>query len=477
MKNIKRTLITIAVATLALVSVPTTVEAATKVYKATDSYNQDYDWGASGKVSQKKGQITLYNGGEVDLSAGVGRTIYYEYKAGTTKVSAVKTPNTKSKKIKSNKYKTFKVTKNTVVKFKVVKGKVTKTKLNKAKTYYFVCKVQKNNNFMITRNANQTVSNYGKLVTLETDGRVCDKVVYTLNGGKKKTVTGDDIKFQITGPTTIKVTGYKMGKKLGTYTYNYDVKKYAPKKMHDYALKGSLPNEKWIDYLTIPYGDGYAVAYTLNGSTPSLTNGKFVTEFEEDTHNFGYMQKTDCPVERFNQYGKVTVKVQVYKKMYYKNTSNQYVFAGYEPVGGVQTKTYKTWAYNPFRPSSNVPYSDPAYDNSILYMSYIAPTTQESPHLTKMQVTYVDVNGYMVTVELEPGQKLTDVHTKAQRLGSVVTFYVDGENVYEEVMQAKIQYFVSHLNGSGYEIKTVTYDDYLDSFTNHPAKVCTGITQ
>lgn len=103
-----------------------------------------------------------------------------------------------------------------------------------------------------------------------------------------------------------------MGKKLGTYTYNYDVKTYKPKSVHDYKLKGAYSAPQYCTWkFNVPYGDGYALAYT--------TDGSFISDLTVAKGNYS-VDKTDEPFGcadgyiKYDKDGKTTFKAQLYKK-------------------------------------------------------------------------------------------------------------------------------------------------------------------
>lgn len=491
MMNIRRTLVTVAIAALAIISVPTTVEAAKKekCYKAEANITDDpYYISLDDDIADKKGQATFANGGYLELgdNSRIKGTVYYNVKTNATKASDVKTPTMKSKKIKAGKSKTFKFSKNTVIKFKVVPGKVTKAKFKKAKTYYYICKVQKKTNFMVDlpKNTTDICTVYPGYDGLEVDDDACDKVIYTVetNGNKQKNTQKithrDDTIYldKITGPTTVTVTGYKMGKKLGTYTYNYDVKTYKPKSVHDYKLKCSYSDPQYCTWkFDVPYGDGYALAYTTDGSTPSLTNGSFISDLSK-TNDAYYVTKNESPVFiEYDKDGETVFKAQLYKKVYYKTSTGAYEFAGYEAYRGVTTKTYTTFKRfcvgSRNTHLSNYPETKfsktencPDLTNFCDYKNVSKDSSKE------VLLTCIDYKGYVKTYTLKAGERLSDL----TKYGACSTLYVmykvgdkyneplDGE-AFEEICGTRTLF--SEL---GF---TPTAEDFRKSLTDNPTRL------
>lgn len=462
MKNIKRTLMTVAVAMLALVSIPATVEAAEKVYKAKAQSTSTYTVGAysTERLSTpiSGGKATFVNGGEVYLSTGKNVTIYYEYKTNATKVSAVKTPTNKSKKIKANKYKTFKITKNTVIKFKVVKGKTTKSTVKKAKTYSLVCNYKKAD-FVTTKPGVYSV-NYGSTASIKLNKGSYDKFTYTVKNtetGKTKTETLKDnrtgFSASITGPTTITVTGYKFDKKLGTYTYKYDVKTYNNPKL-SYKLVGNYSDPNFLAVeIKMPYASGFAVSYTTNGSTPSLKNGTFIETLTEDNSTISLTKE-----------GKVTFKAQLYKKVYYKK-DGKYVLAYYEPYNGVTTNVYRVSAWAEFR----IKTTTENYPDNTNFNDYICPKEWDG-----LYVTFLDYKGYIRTIFLKPGERVSDCSKYGVVRLYCMTEVVAGMTEYN-VKDAS--YFLQRTNVEDATwmkskgIAPFTAADYAKSFTDNPTRL------
>ena len=461
-----------AILALAVISVPTTVEAAKKekCYKASvDGWSEYYNCIPEQYLSYNDGRIVYANGGYLDLTANKGTTIYYTVKKGTTKASAVKAPTIKSAKIESKKTKTFKITKNTTIKFKVVKGKATKAKIKKAKTYYVVCKVQKKTNFMETLPTGSTVIfNYCGLAGLAVNTKVCDKVVYTVNGGKKQTEKGSTVYFSAYGPTTLKVTGYKMGKKLGTYTYNYDVKTYAPKSVHDYKLKGSYTDPQYCTWkFDVPYGDGYALAYTTDGSTPSLTNGTFISDLTQSCGSYVDMYESsnalDISYIRYDKDGKTTFKAQLYKKVYYKVDNGAYKFAGYEPYGGVTAHTYTTFR----RFCDDIETATENFPNTTCF--YDAKNVSNDSDKEVLALC-IDYKGYVKTYTLKAGERLSD-HTKYGACVLMGIYYkVDGKFDHPMTGESFERWAKDAGNLQARNI-TLTAEDFRKSLTDNPTRL------
>ena len=478
--NIRRTLVTAAIAVLAVVSVPTTVEAAKKEkcysLQKSDvkgiSFSREY-----GKVNVKWPDVYSFkNGGTLTIKASKGYTILYNYTSKTNNYKTLKTPTNKSKKIKSGKSKTFKVKSNSAFKVKVVKGKVTKASAKKAKTYYFKCNYKKAN-FMAQEYTSQScVYDYVRAPRICVEPFTYDKVVINITKNGKtstytKKVVNDEaydnlVSEKITGPTTITVTGYKMGKKLGTYTYKYDVKTYTPKKLHDYKLKGSYTDPQYCTWkFDVPYGDGYALAYTTDGSTPSLTNGTFISDLTRSCGSYVDMYNDsnalDISYIRYDKDGKTTFKAQLYKKVYYKTYNGAYKFAGYEPYGGVTAHTYTT-----FRRTLTEEYTATEnFPNTTCFYDY----KNEGNGVAEILFTCVNYKGYVKTYTLKSGERLSD-HTKYGACVVLSVFYKVGDQ-FNESMPEKFEDVLYNDGTLQARNIVLTAEDFRKSLTDNPTRL------
>lgn len=453
-----------------------TVKVQAKEYKATINKDTvDYYVGVSAtktngtdttNVTAKKASAKGYNALHVFMNCDEGVSILYNKKS-TSNVKSVKAPTTNSSKVKGGRGKTFTCRKDTVIKFKVIKGKVTKSKVKKAKTYYFVVKVSKLASTNV-KTRNFTLEK-GKTAQVKLNKKAFTDVKVSATNGR---VSYDED----TG-----IVSFRQGSENGSFeitTYNGDIKIDSYK--FNTALK--LYQAKDMDNFTVDWGNNFQLSiidpvrgFNLPISYNTVVGKGYEVYARVDNKNVERKETIDnsmCKDKSVSDYynklsnGWHTIYYKVWQKNYYRDGQSSSKEADVLTLLGTYEK--KFYVYD---------WSDDLYYTKFHKGDYQCPARDG---IQAARVTYIDSLGYLKTVEIPAGKRLSSVDQYGATLFVFVEINMNGQWGYQNdkrvLSECLAGWSKSHNSGvdlyasvanHGYKEKmTISYDDYAKSFSD-----------